>query len=216
MVDRNKLSHDLKVYFIMGSIDSERNPVYVLEEAIIGGITMFQYREKGEGALTSRAKLELGREMQAICQTYNVPFIVNDDVPLAVELDADGVHIGQDDEPAHVVRKQIGRDKILGVSAHTIEEGKKAIEDGADYLGVGPIFPTQSKSDIVKQQDPSIIYSFRQNGLKIPIVGIGGITAENAHLVMNAGADGVSVISAISRAHDVKEATKSLRKRILD
>jgi len=105
-VTADELRKLLKVYFIMGSVNCKKNPLDVLEEAIAGGITIFQYREKGTGALTGEDKLKLGKELQKICQKHQIPFIVNDDVDLALKLDADGVHIGQEDESAEIVRQK--------------------------------------------------------------------------------------------------------------
>jgi thiamine-phosphate pyrophosphorylase len=200
----------LKVYFIMGSTNCLKDPLEVVREAILGGITLFQFREKGSGALSGKEKYELAKNIQAICKEHGVPFIVNDDIDLAIALDADGVHIGQEDEPASVVREKIGN-KILGVSAHTIAEAQTAIEEGADYLGLGPIFPTNTKKDAKAVQGTLFIQTLRKNQFMIPIVGIGGITATNAASVMAAGANGVSVITAISHADSIIEATKLLR-----
>lgn len=203
----------LSVYFIMGSNNCQKDPIEVLEEAIQGGITLFQFREKGKGALTGASKFRLAKQMQAVCKQHNIPFIVNDDVELALALDADGVHVGQEDESAEEVRKRIGN-KILGVSAHNLEEARQAVRQGADYLGVGPIFSTQTKEDAKAAQGPEVIKELRQNGITIPIVGIGGIHSGNAASVIKAGADGVSVISAISLAPDIIEVTRSLRRAV--
>lgn len=143
-ITMDEMSRLLRVYFIMGSNNCTKEPLQVLREALEGGITIFQLREKGEGALTGEKRIDFAKEQQALCKEYGVPFIVNDDVELALELDADGVHVGQDDEGITSVRKKMG-DKIIGVSTHTIEEARWAIENGADYLGVGPIFPTSTK-----------------------------------------------------------------------
>lgn len=211
--DNIVLQNQLTLYFIMGSTNCVKDPVEVLQEALYGGITLFQYREKGQGALVGTAKYDLAKKLQAVCREHKVPFIVNDDVDLAIALDADGVHVGQEDETAKEVRQRIGN-KILGVSAYTIEEAKNAIVHGADYLGVGPIFSTMTKEDAKEAQGPVIIKTMRQNGIHIPIVGIGGINAENASIVIDSGADGVSVISAISLAQNTSEATIQLRKAV--
>lgn len=199
----------------MGSVNCKKSPFEVLTEAIDGGITLFQFREKGSGALVGEQKYEFAKQLQAICQKRGIPFIVNDDVELALAIDADGVHIGQDDEDARVVREKIG-DKILGVSAHNLAEAQAAAAAGADYIGVGPIYPTKSKADAKQAQGPGMIRLLRDNGIDIPIVGIGGITAENASEVMNAGADGVSVISAIASAPSPLLATKQLVQTVLN
>ncbi|QHS21890.1 thiamine phosphate synthase [Virgibacillus sp. MSP4-1] len=207
----HKIKEYLSLYFIMGSVNCrDHNPVNVLKQAIEGGITLFQYREKGEAALKGREKYHLAEELQKICADAKIPFIVNDDVELAIELEADGIHVGQDDEAARFVRGRM-KNKILGVSAHTIDEAHQAIYDGADYLGIGPIFPTSSKADAKKAQGPELIKHFRNQEINIPLVGIGGITSANAQEVIETGADGVSVISAIAGAKDIRKATEEFK-----
>lgn len=203
----------LKVYFIMGSNNCKENPLKIAEEAFKAGVTLFQFREKGNGALTGEAKYHFAKELQHLCKQYNVPFIVNDDVELALELDADGIHIGQDDEAAEEVRKKLG-DKILGVSAHNMEEARQAIENGADYIGIGPVFPTSTKEDAKEVQGTSVIRILKENGITIPIVGIGGITPENAESICEAGSDGVSVITAISHASSPSERVQKLKQAV--
>ncbi|PLR95229.1 thiamine phosphate synthase [Bacillus sp. T33-2] len=210
-MSREALRQAIKLYFIMGSANCTKKPADVLNEAIRGGITLFQFREKGEGAVHGDAKVALAKELNGICNENRIPFIVNDDIELAILIGADGVHIGQEDEPAQKVREKIG-DKILGVSVHSYHEGLIAIEAGADYFGLGPIFPTSTKTDATAVQGVSLIQEFRGKGLKIPIVGIGGITEYNARSVIEAGADGVSVITAISKAPSAFEAAQKLRR----
>jgi thiamine-phosphate pyrophosphorylase len=209
------LRDSLKVYFIMGSPNCKENSVQVLKEAIEGGITLFQFREKGTDALTGDSKVELAKELQKVCQEHQIPFIVNDDIELAITLNADGVHIGQEDEHVEDVRKKIG-DKIIGVSVHSYEEAMAGVAGGADYFGIGPVFPTKTKEDAKPSNGTKLIEELRERGLSIPIVGIGGITAKNAGAVIQAGADGVSVITAISHAPSVKDAAKALRKSVFD
>ncbi|AIM14995.1 thiamine phosphate synthase [Neobacillus sedimentimangrovi] len=209
----NHLREMLKVYFIMGSTNCFKDPREVLAESIDGGITMFQFREKGDGALTGVEKFNLAKDLQSLCRKNQIPFIVNDDIELALALDADGVHIGQEDEPASVVREKIGN-KILGVSVHSMEEALAALKDGADYFGIGPVFPTKTKKDAKPSRGTTLIEELRRKGYSTPIVGIGGITTENASTVMAAGANGISVISAISHASSPYEAAKILRKRV--
>ncbi|WP_054940314.1 thiamine phosphate synthase [Paenibacillus ihuae] len=200
----------LKLYFIMGSVNCRLTPEETLTQAIAGGITIFQFREKGPGALRSNAAYDLARQLQAICREHGIPFIVNDDVELAIALDADGVHVGQEDEPAGSIRQRLGAHKIVGVSAHSLAEAQQAIADGADYLGIGPVYPTSSKDDAQAVQGTQVIEQLRRNGLTIPLVGIGGITAGNVPPVIQAGADGVSVISAIAAAGDIRAAAQQL------
>ena len=210
------IRQSLKLYFIMGSTNCPKNPVEILSEAIAGGITLFQFREKGTGALTGQAKLELAKKLQQLCMEHNIPFIVNDDISLAIAIGADGVHVGQDDEPAGSIRARLGPDAIIGVSTHTLEEAQQALRDGANYLGIGPIFPTQSKDDAKDVLGTSLIEELRAKGIQIPLVGIGGITIDNAASVVHAGADGVSVISAIAGADSVQDAvTRFIREIVL-
>lgn len=203
------LRNNLKVYFIMGSNNCVIKPVDVLTEAIEGGVTFFQFREKGTGALSGEDKRRLAIELQSICKQNSIPFIVNDDVELALSIDADGVHIGQEDETIENVRQRFG-DKILGVSVHSEEEAEAAISAGADYLGIGPIFSTTTKEDAKPAAGVSLIQLLREKDILIPIVGIGGITSTNASSVMDAGADGVAVITAISHADSPRGQTKEL------
>ncbi|MEB2270351.1 thiamine phosphate synthase [Bacillus safensis] len=208
--DQQQIKQQLSVYFIMGTANTSRQPLDVVKEAIQGGITMFQFREKGEKALQGEEKKQLARQIQVLCQEANVPFIVNDDVQLAIDLEADGVHVGQEDTNAKDVRQRIGN-KILGVSTHNLDEVKQAMKDGADYVGMGPVYPTETKKDTRSVQGVSLITEVRRHGLQIPIVGIGGITYDNAAPVIQAGADGVSIISAISQSTDPKKAAEELK-----
>lgn len=203
----------LRLYFIMGSANCSDNPEEVLRSAIKGGITLFQFREKGKGCFQGEEKLHLAKRLQLICRENHIPFIVNDDIELALEIDADGVHIGQEDEPASVVRKKIGN-KILGVSAHNLGEVRKAITEGADYLGIGPIYPTSTKEDAKAVQGLRFIRELKNANINIPIVGIGGITAENAAPIIGTGADGVSVITAISQADSPEASARMLYKAV--
>ncbi|MCR8847331.1 thiamine phosphate synthase [Rossellomorea sp. SC111] len=202
----------LKLYFVMGSQNCERPPALVLEEALSCGVTMFQFRDKGIRCLKGKPTMELALELQHLCQKYSVPFIINDDVELALLLNADGVHIGQEDESVKGVREKIG-DKILGVSAHNVEEARLALESGADYLGVGPMFHTITKNDCRIVKGPRVIESIRAEGIHLPLVGIGGIHPGNVHEVIEAGSDGVAVISAISKR---PEQTRSLFQSVED
>ncbi|SEO02491.1 thiamine phosphate synthase [Paenibacillus sp. OV219] len=199
----------LQVYFIMGSNNCLKDPLLVLEEAIEGGITLFQFREKGTGALKGEAKVEIASRMRELCRWHGVPFIVNDDVELAITIDADGVHVGQEDEGAAAVRERIGG-KLLGVSAYNVAEAEAAIRSGADYIGVGPLFTTQTKEDAKAASGLLVLAEMQGSDIRIPIVGIGGITAANAGEVIRAGADGVSFITAISHAEDPTGAAREL------
>lgn len=200
-----------KLYFIMGSLNCKDKPETILKAAIKGGITIFQYREKGLGCLEGTEKFELAKRLHTICREAGIPFIVNDDVELAIELGADGVHIGQDDGNIQAIRKRIGG-MLLGVSAHNTSEALHAAACGADYLGVGPMYHTTTKKDIEEVKGPSVIREIRQAGLEMPIVGIGGITTMNKTSVTEAGADGIAIISAISMSENPRLAAEMLLK----
>lgn len=205
------VSQALKIYFVMGSVNCFTfDPEKTLSEAIKGGITMFQYREKGKGALAGEEQVYLGKKLKMLCERNRIPFIVNDDIDLALELNADGIHIGQDDSDPFYTRKRVGATKWIGISTHSIQEAKKAVADGADYIGVGPMFSTKTKQDAHDVVGPSLITQIREAGfIHLPIVGIGGITLENASDVYQSGANGVAIISAISQAKSPKDATQA-------
>ncbi|KAA9004097.1 thiamine phosphate synthase [Paenibacillus spiritus] len=208
---RGKIAPLLRVYFIMGSADTRgRPPADVLREAIAGGVTLFQFREKGAGALTGPPLLRLARELRAICRASGVPFLVDDDVELALAVGADGVHVGQEDAPAAGLRQRLGPAAILGVSAHTPEEARRAAADGADYIGVGPIYPTGSKPDAKPACGPGLLSALRRYEPDLPMAAIGGLTAGNAAPALAAGADGLAVISAIAAAENPRRAAAEL------
>ena len=199
----------LRLYLVMGSANSRLKPETVLAQALANGISAFQFREKGPQALHGAEKYALALRLKAMCQKHGIPFIVNDDVDLALAVDADGVHIGQEDEPAEEVRRRIGG-KILGVSAHDAEEARAAVAVGADYLGIGPMFATNTKSDARAVRGPEAIRQIRESLPETPIVGIGGIAPGRAAPVIFGGADGVAVVSAISMADAPGEAARKL------
>ncbi|WP_421385444.1 thiamine phosphate synthase [Bacillus salacetis] len=199
----------------MGSVNCATDPLKVVQDALSEGVTMLQFREKGSGCLQGAHAEKLARDLQSVCAEYNVPFIINDDIELALKIDADGVHIGQEDGEPAMVRKRIGN-KILGVSAHSVSEAAAAIDAGADYLGVGPMFPTSTKSDTRPVSGPALIQKMRQLGIDHPLVGIGGITPDNAIEVLRAGADGVAVISCISSSPDPGAAAERMKNVLLE
>ena len=181
------------------------------EEAILGGTTFLQIREK---ELNEADFEKEALELQALCKKYKIPFIVNDNVELAKKIDADGVHVGQEDMNACKVRELLGPDKILGVSAQTVEEAILAEKQGADYLGVGAVFPTGSKSDAIDV--PLETLKAICKAVKIPVVAIGGITKDNLCQLKGSGIAGISVISAIFAQKDIKAAAEDLKKRTLE
>ncbi|WP_248513908.1 thiamine phosphate synthase [Sporosarcina sp. NCCP-2222] len=190
----------------MGSSNAQQ-PLDVLEKALDGGITCFQLREKGPGSLQGQEKLAFAQSCQRLCKLYGVPFFVNDDVELAIALEADGIHVGQEDEEAGSVRRRIGDQMQLGVSVHTVEEAMAAQTAGAAYVGMGPVYPTSTKLDAKPVAGTNMIAKVAGLIPELPIVGIGGITATNAAPVIHAGASGISVISAIASAEEPRQAT---------
>jgi thiamine-phosphate pyrophosphorylase len=185
-----------------------RSSVEIVEAALEGGVDVVQLREKDRPA---RERYELGRELRELTADAGVPLIVNDRIDLARAVDADGVHLGDEDLPIAVAREQLGPDAIVGRSVSTPEAARAAEDAGADYLGVGAIYPTDSKDTPPEESDlgPEGVRAVRE-ATDLPIVGIGGVTAENADEVVAAGADGVAVITAITRADDPTAATRGL------
>lgn len=178
----------------------------VVKESLDGGVTFLQLREK---QLDEDHFLEEAKKLQGLCSEYNVPFIINDNVEIALAINADGVHIGQSDMEMKEAREKLGPDKIIGVSAHTKEEALLAQAQGADYLGVGAVFPTSSKDDA-----ESVSYETLKeicDVVSIPVVAIGGITKDNLHQLSGSGISGISVISAIYEQPDIKEAARELK-----
>ncbi len=179
----------------------------VIEAAIAGGATIVQYREK---AASTRQMVTEAQALLELARRFGVPLIVNDRIDVALAVDADGVHVGQDDMPARLARQLIGSHKILGVSVSTLAEAKQAVEDGADYLGVGPVFATPTKPDAAPPIGMDGLRSICQQ-VSIPTVAIGGINAVNAAAAIAAGATGVAVVSAVVAADDVAAAARQLR-----
>lgn len=202
---------DLSVYFIMGSMNTaNRNPLEVLEQALLGGITCFQLREKGPGALKGNEKITFAKNCQQLCNSFNVPFIVNDDVDLALTIHADGVHLGQDDLFTTTIRDVIGDRMILGISVHSLQEAEIAHKMGANYVGMGPVYHTSSKSDAKPVAGTLGITEVITSLPELPIVGIGGITVHTVHEVLTSGAAGISTISAIAQATNPRAASQAL------
>lgn len=177
-----------------------------VEQAILGGCTMVQLREK---VISTHDYYILAKEIKSITDRYNVPLIINDRIDVALAVNATGVHLGQSDMLAAIARKIIGNDMILGVSATTKEEAEKAVRDGADYLGVGAMFPTGTKSD-AKMVTIQELAEIRKQ-IKIPIVAIGGIDKNNALPLIKTGIDGLAIVSAIIGQPNIMTATMELK-----
>lgn len=180
-----------------------------VEEALKGGVTFVQLREKD---LDEERFLEEAREIKELCGRYQVPFVINDNVDIAQAVDADGVHVGQSDMEAGDVRARLGQDKIIGVSAQTVEQALLAESRGADYLGVGAVFATGSKAD-ASEVDHETVKAICQ-AVHIPVIAIGGITGENVGALTGTGVCGAAVISAIFAQEDVEEGTRKLKEAV--
>lgn len=177
-----------------------------VEEAIKGGVTLVQLREKD---ITTQDFYKTAVEIKKVTDKYNVPLIINDRMDIALAVNAAGLHVGQDDMPCHIARKLLGNDRILGVSARTLEEAIKAEKDGADYIGVGAVFPTSTKGD-AKAVSIELLKKIKES-VSIPVVAIGGINEKNASLLKPANIDGISVISGILGKEDIRGAAETLK-----
>ncbi len=178
-----------------------------VEAALKGGVTCVQLREK---AMDDAAFLREAREIHALCRQYGVPFIVNDRVEIAIACGAEGVHVGQDDMAAGDVRRLAGEGMILGVSVHTVEEALEAIQNGADYLGLGAVFPTSTKTDVEQMANETVRAIC--DVVDVPVVAIGGINRKNVRKLSGSGVDGVALVSAIFSETDIEAACRDLRK----
>ena len=204
---------ELGTYLVTDAgLSGERSTVDVVEAAVEGGVDVVQLREKGT---TARERHELGRRLRELTREAGAAFVVNDRVDLALAVDADGVHLGDEDLPVAAARKLLGPDAVVGRSVSTPEGARAAAEAGADYLGVGAVFPTESK-DTAPERSGVGLDRVRAvtDAVDVPCVGIGGVTPDNAADVVAAGADGVAVISAITGADDPAAATRALSRAV--
>lgn len=202
----NCKKEDLLLYAVTDRAWTGEQSLYEqCKDALEGGVTMLQLREKN---LDEQSFYDEAVEIKKLCNEYGVPFIVNDNVDIGVRVGADGVHVGQSDMQASNVRSLIGENKILGVSAQTVEQAVKAQENGADYLGVGAVFPTGSKDDAEEITFDTL--KAICDAVTIPVVAIGGVALDNIEKLKDSGIVGISVISAIFAAKDIKEATEDL------
>ncbi|WP_039656287.1 thiamine phosphate synthase [Clostridium tyrobutyricum] len=178
-----------------------------VEEAIIGGVTLVQIREK---SASTREFYNVALEVKQVTSHYNVPIIINDRIDIAQAIDADGVHLGQSDMPLSIARKILGDKKIIGISTGTIEEALEAESGGADYIGIGTIFNTGTKKDT---DNPLGVDGLKKvyDSVNIPAVAIGGINNENFKDILSTGVDGIAVVTAILRSNDITSAAKQLK-----
>ena len=198
---------NLQLYAIADSHWLNGRTLYsVVKESLEGGVTFLQLREK---ELDEEHFLEEARELQKLCREYQVPFVINDNVDIAAAINADGVHVGQSDMEAGDVRAKLGPNKIIGVTAKTVEQAVLAQERGADYLGVGAVFHTDSKAD-AKEISFDTLKDICK-AVSIPVIAIGGITEENVRELAGSGICGIAVISAIYAQRDIKKAAENLK-----
>ena len=184
----------------------DRNLADCVEAAVLGGVTLVQLREKD---IFSREFFKLAQQVKRVTERYGIPLIINDRIDIALAVDADGVHIGLDDLPVPVARKLLGSDKIIGASVTTIDEAVLFQNQGADYLGVGAVFPTATKPE----NEAVSLATLRsiKAAVRIPVVAIGGIQKENVPQVMQTGVDGIAVVSAIMNQTDITQASALLK-----
>lgn len=200
---------DLTLYLVTNPLESEDKFLKTIEEAIKGGVTIVQLREK-TGDTGDIYKIAL--KVKEITDKYNIPLIINDRIDIMLAIDCEGIHIGQSDMPCDITRKIVGNDKIIGVSASNLKEAKKAEKDGADYIGCGAIYPTKTKKDptrVTKEELKEI-----SEKIDIPVVAIGGIKIENVEELNNTGIKGISVVSEIMNSDNPKLASKKLLEKI--
>lgn len=178
-----------------------------VREALEGGVTLVQYRTKTASSAEMYAE---ALQLKALCDSFNVPLIINDRLDIAMAVGAAGVHLGQDDLPCAAARRILGEDYIIGVSAHNPEEAAEALQSGADYLGCGAVFGTATKADVKKLGTEGLTAICREKGL--PVVGIGGVTADNYREVRVAGADGAAIVSGILAQPDIRTTVRAIAK----
>lgn len=178
-----------------------------VREALEGGVTLVQYRAKTASSAEMYAE---ALQLKALCDSFKVPLIINDRLDIAMAVGAAGVHLGQDDLPCAAARKILGEDYIIGVSAHNPAEAKAALQSGADYLGCGAVFGTATKADVQKLGTDGLAAICKAKGL--PVVGIGGVTADNYREVRAAGADGAAIVSGILAQPDIRTTVRAIAK----
>ncbi|WP_440443587.1 thiamine phosphate synthase [Phascolarctobacterium succinatutens] len=178
-----------------------------VREALEGGVTLVQYRAKTASSAEMYAE---ALQLKALCDSFKVPLIINDRLDIAMAVGAAGVHLGQDDLPCAAARKLLGEDYLIGVSAHNPAEAKAALQSGADYLGCGAVFGTATKADVKKLGTEGLMAICREKGL--PVVGIGGVTADNYREVRAAGADGAAIVSGILAQPDIRATVRAIAK----
>lgn len=201
-----KAQPDYSIYLVTDDGCLQGRPLLeCVREALEGGVTLVQYRAK---TASSAEMYNEALQLKALCDSFKVPLIINDRLDIAMAVGAAGVHLGQDDLPCAVARKILGEDYIIGVSAHNPAEAKAAMQSGADYLGCGAVFGTATKADVKKLGTEGLTAICREKGL--PVVGIGGVTADNYREVRAAGADGAAIVSGILAQPDIRATVRAI------
>jgi thiamine-phosphate pyrophosphorylase len=203
---------DLTLYFVTDSTDkTEEDFLETVRQACEGGVTLVQLREKEKSGLEY---LHLAEKVKQITDRYKIPLIIDDRVDIAMAVDAAGVHVGQSDIPVYAARKLLGKGKIVGATAKTVPQAKKAQEEGADYLGVGAIYPTTTKVITVITEVSMLNEIARQTNM--PIAAIGGLNASNMHVLYDSMARGIAVVSAIMKSGNPRDTARALKQQVLD
>ncbi len=203
------MKFDSSMYFITDSLNySEEKFLHRVEQALVGGVTLIQLREKDK---TTREYIDLGNKVHALTKKYNVPLIIDDRVDVALAIDAEGVHVGQSDMPVSMARELMGNDKIVGATTKTVEQAVEAYAQGADYLGVGAIYPTTTKVKTVITSTETL--GNICSAVPIPVNAIGGLNKDNIDILKGIPIAGICVVSAIMKADDPKQATTELKAR---
>ena len=203
---------DLTLYFVTDSTDkSERDFLEIVRKACEGGVTLVQLREKEKSTLEY---FELAKKVKLITDEFSIPLIIDDRVDIAMAVDAAGVHVGKIDMPVYAARRLLGKNKIVGATAKTLEQAKKAKEEGADYLGVGAIYPTTTKVvTVITEVSMLNAIALETN---MPVAAIGGLNSKNMHVLYDSMADGIAVVSAIMKSDNPKETAMSLKRQVME
>ncbi|MGN1085070.1 MAG: thiamine phosphate synthase [Lachnospiraceae bacterium] len=204
-------SDNLLLYAVTDRAWTGRQTLYEqVEDALRGGVTLVQLREK---ELDEKALIEEAIRMKELCHRYGVPLLINDNVEAALQSGADGVHVGIEDCPVAEIRKRVGKDFIIGATAKTVEQAKKAEADGADYLGVGAVFPSPTKKNAIRITNGQLKEICAS--VSVPAVAIGGITLENVSEIKGCGMKGIAVVSALFAAKDIRLAAEELKRKFV-
>lgn len=202
---------DLTLYLVTDSTQQDEKDFYkTIEAACRGGVTLVQYREKES---SGKILFERAARVKEITDRYGIPLIIDDRLDIAMAVDAAGVHLGQEDLPISVARKILGPNKWIGATTKTVQQAKKAEEEGADYLGVGAIYPTTTKVKTILTKVSTL--NEICHAVSLPVVAIGGLNASNCDILKGNGMQGIAVVSAIMKAQEPEEATRLLKEKVL-